>query len=184
MKVPSADSELLAIVETILGEQGYAVERLENPFSMILAENVFFVIAVVSCHTIQDLTYAQGAAEQALVERLATVNLGPKKWDAYLVLLTQERSREDDLVTRELYAINYDTTRLRRIAHTAVSATSVSVSHAMAPFLAPPEGSAMNMPGDPFARLLDALEARGVDRNIADRAISAFEQGGSLSDVL
>lgn len=180
----SMDADLLSVAESILSDQGYLVEKLDNPMGLLLAENAYFVVAVVATHTIQDLRVSQGPAEEVLAERLATASIGPKKWDAYLVLLTQERSPEDDLTTRELYAINYDTTRLRRIAHTGVSVTPESVSHALAPFVAPLEGNATNIHEDPFARLLTALEVRGVDGDLANRAIAAFEQGASLDDVL
>lgn len=60
---------------------------------------------------------------RALAQRIESAALGPKKWDTYLVLLTQEKSAEDDDVTRDLYAINFDRSRLRRIAHTGVDPT-------------------------------------------------------------
>lgn len=183
-QMPPSDEDLLSIAESVLNSQGYLVENLDDPMDLLLAENAYFVVAVVAFHTIQDLRIAQGPAEEALAERLATASIGPKKWDAYLVFLTQENAPEDDLTTRELYAINYDTTRLRRIAHTGVSVTPESVSHALAPFVAPLEGNATDIHEDPFGRLLAALEARGVDRDLADRAIAAFEQGASLDDVL
>lgn len=182
-QMPPSDADLLAVAESVLSNQGYFVEILGDPTNLLLAENAFFVVAVAASHTIQDLPSAQGAAEEALAERLATASIGPKKWDAYLVLLTQAKSPEDDLTTRELYAINYDTTRLRRIAHTGVSPTPESLLHALAPFVAPLEGNATSIQ-DPFARILVALEARGIDRDLANRAIAAFEQGASLDDVL
>lgn len=183
-QMPPQDADLLAVAESVLTSHGYVVETVDDPINLLLAENAFFVVAIAASHTIQDLRSAQGAAEEALAERLATASIGPKKWDAYLVLLTQEKSPEDDLTTRELYAINYDTTRLRRIAHTGVSATPESLSHALAPFTAPLEGSSTGIHEDPFARILVALEARGIDQDLANRAIAAFEQGASLDDVL
>lgn len=184
MQTTSSDPELLAIAQTVLTGQGYRVERWGEPVDLVLAENAYFVVAVAATHTIQDLIYVQGVAESALTEHLASSAIGPKKWDAYLVLLTQERSPEDDATTRELYAINYDTARLRRIAHTGVDVTPESVSHALAPFVAPSEVATTDVHADPFAAFMDALEARGVDRDLANRAITAFEQGASLDDVL
>lgn len=183
-QLPHPDADLLSVAEVVLTDQGYFVEKLGDPASLLLAENAYFVVAVVATHTIQDLRLAQGPAEVAVSERLAETSIGPKKWDAYLVLLTQEKAPEDDSTTRELYAINYDTARLRRIAHAGVSVTPESVSHVLAPFVAPLEGNVSNIHEDPFARLLLALESRGVDEDIASRAIQAFEQGASLDDVL
>ena len=135
-------------------------------------------------NTIQDLLLSEGLAEGVIAERLSAGAVGPKKWDAYLVLLTQERSSEDDATTRDLYAINYDTARLRRIAHTGVDATSWAVAHALAPFVAPTEETSLAIHDDPFLAFVDVLASRGVARDIANRAVTAFEQGASLNDVL
>lgn len=180
-----SDPELLTVAEAVLNEQGYSVEVLAGTeVQLVLAENPYFVVAIAALHTIQDLLLAQSIAESALANRLNESPIGPKKWDAYLVLLTQERPPEDGDVTRLLYAINYDTARVRRIAHTGVDATPEAVSHALAPFVAPAEVTSTATYGDAFPALLDALVNRGVDRDLASRAVTAFEQGASLDDVL
>ena len=73
------------------------------------------------------------------MQRLTASDAGPKRWDAYLILLTQERSPETSDTTRELFNINYDTTGLRRLAHTGVDATLTAVRQALIPFVAPIE---------------------------------------------
>ena len=181
---PPSDPELLTVARAVLEDQGYRVEMVSGAVDLVLAENAYFVVAVAATHTIQDLILIEGVAEAALTERLDASPIGPKKWDAYLVLLTQERSPEDDATTRGLYAINYDTARLRRIAHTGIDVSPEAVAHALAPFVAPIEVTTTDIHGDPFAALVDALEARGVGRELASRAITAFEQGASLDDVL
>lgn len=180
----SSDSELLHIAKGVLEAQGYRVELATAGIDLLIAENPYFVVAVAAMITIQDLVLNEGLAEASLANRLDDSVIGPKRWDAYLVLLTQERSSEDDATTRDLYAINYDTARLRRIAHTGVDATPEAVSHALAPFIAPSESTSPEIQDDPFAALVDALASRGVSRELADRAVTAFEQGASLDDVL
>lgn len=179
-----SDEDLLNIAKTVLSEQGFHIESVSGNVDLILAENSYFVVAVAAMNTTRDLILAEAVAFNALAERIESVSLGPKKWDTYLVLLTQEKSAEDDEVTRDLYSINYDTSRLRRIAHTGVDATPEAVSHALAPFVEPAASAASAAQDDALDSLLRVLITRGVDRELARRAITAFEQGASLDDVL
>lgn len=178
-----SDDELLSITQTVMSEHGFHVETLSGPIDLVLAENSYFVVAVAAMATIRDLILAETVAVDALAQRIESAALGPKKWDTYLVLLTQEKSAEDDDITRDLYAINYDTSRLRRIAHTGVDPTPEAVSHALAPFVEP-KPSAAAAQADALDSLLRALISRGVDEELAQRAITAFGQGAALDDVL
>jgi hypothetical protein len=119
-----------------------------------------------------------------IAERLAAADPGPKRWDAYLILLTQERSPESSTTTRELFSINYDTTNLRRIAHSGVDATLTAVRDALSPFVAPIELDDPSLAKGAFTYFVEALASRGVERDLADRAITAFRQGVPLGDVL
>jgi hypothetical protein len=179
-----SDDGLLSIAKQVLSEQNFRVESTSGGVDLILAENRYFVIAVAAMNTIRDLILVEPVAFGALAQRIESAALGPKKWDTYLVLLTQEKSAEDDDVTRDLYAINYDTSRLRRIAHTGVDATVEAVSHALAPFVAPSSSTTSDAQADALDTLLRALISRGVDEDLAQRAITAFEQGATLDDVL
>lgn len=178
-----SDDELLRVTRTVLADQGFHVETVSGSIDLVIAENRYFVVAVAAMNTIGDLIQAEPVAFQALAGLLESAALGPKKWDTYLVLLTQERSAEGDDVTRDLYAINYDTSRLRRIAHTGVDPTPDAVGHALAPFVEP-SPSATAAQADAFDSLLRTLISRGVDEDLAQRAITAFEQGATLDDVL
>lgn len=179
-----SDNELLRIAKVVLSGQGFHTESVTGDIDLVFAENSYFIVAVAAMNTIRDMIFGEPAAFEALVHRIEKVALGPKKWDTYLVLLTQERSAEDDDVTRDLYAINYDTSQLRRIAHTGVDPTPEAVSHALAPFIEPTTSLTSSAQADPLNSLLGALISRGVDQELAQRAIAAFEQGASLDDVL
>lgn len=181
---PRSDDELLLIARTVLQEQGFHVETVTEGIDLVLAENRYFVVAVAATSTIRELILAEPVAFGALAQRTESATLGPKKWDTYLVLLTQERSPEEEAVTRELYAINYDTSRLRRIAHTGVDPTPDAVRHALAPFIEPAVSATAAVEADPFVSLLRTLVSRGVDPELAQRAVTAFEQGAMLDDVL
>lgn len=179
-----SDEELLHITAAVLSEQGFHVETVSEGIDLVLAENSYFVVAVAAMNTIHKLILAEPVAFEALAQRIDSATLGPKKWDTYLVLLTQEKSAEVDAVTRDLYAINYDTSRLRRIAHTGVDPTPEAVSHALAPFVEPATSTRSAVPAHALDSLLRALISRGVDEELAQRAITAFEQGAKLDDVL
>lgn len=180
------DSELLHIAKGVLETHGFAVESspTTSGVDLVLAENPYFVVGVAAIKTIHELLTYEGLAETSLANRLDNSAIGPKKWDGYLVLITQERSSDEDDTTRDLYAINYDTARVRRIAHTGVDPTPEAVAHALAPFIAPSDATSSEIQDDPFVALVDALASRGVSRDFANRAAAAFEQGASLDDVL
>jgi hypothetical protein len=178
-----SDDELLRVIETVLADQGFHVKIVRGRIDLVLAENSYFVVAVAAMNTIDDLIHAEPVAFEALAQLVESATLGPKKWDTYLVLLTQEKSAENEDVTRDLYAINYDTSRLRRIAHTGVDPTPEAVSSALALFVEPSSDTSAS-PADAFDSLLQALTFRGIDEELAHRAITAFEQGATLDDVL
>lgn len=180
----SSDRELLALARSILAEADYAVEEVEGEVSLLLAENPYFLVGVTAMSTITQLFVAESIAEGIISGRLGSSEPGPKRWDAYLILLTQERSPENSDLTRQLFDINYDTTVLRRIAHSGVGPTLTSVRHALTPFVAPIELDDPTIAKDAFTYFADALTSRGVDRDFADRAITAFRQGVRLGDVL
>jgi hypothetical protein len=168
----------------VLADEGYSVEDIEAGLSVLLAENRYFVIAVVAVPTISQVLVAEGMAEAILLDRVASSDAGPKRWDAYLILLTQEQSPESGAAARELFTINYDTAGLRRIVHTDVAPRLSSVRRALAPFVRPITLDDPSIATDPFESLLEALAERGVERDLATRAVTAFRQGVRLVDAL
>lgn len=179
-----SDEELLHLTRSVLLDQDFHVETVKGRVDLILAENRYFVVAIAAVSTIRDLVLAEPVAFETLAQRIESAVLGPKKWDTYLVLLTQEKSAEDDDVTRALYAINYDTTRLRRIAHTGVDPTREAISHALAPFVEPATSTTSDTQADALSSLMRSLALHGANEELAQRAIAAFEQGATLDDVL
>lgn len=180
----SSDTDLLSIATETLREAGFEIEELPGNPSVILAENRYFVVAVAATPTIQQLLVAEGEIETVLANRLAQSEPGPKIWDSYVVLVTQERSIESDEASRALYAINYDTARVRRIAHVGVEPSPEGLREVLAPFVAPLAITDSSVSERPMALLLQSLSSRGIDRGLASRAVAAFEQGASLVDVL
>ena len=179
-----SDKAILSISKTILSEQGFQVESMNDDIELIIAENNNFLVVVAALNTISNLILAEPVAIEAFSKRIASVTLGSKKWDTYLVMLTQEKSAEDDGITRDLYAINHDTSRIRRIAHTGVEPTTESVRNSLSLFIEPVTTASTVLHTDALKELLNTLITDGVDEQLAQRAIAAFEQGASLDDVL
>lgn len=179
-----SDDELRAVARSVLLQADYVVEDLRGDPSLLLAENPYFLVAVCTTSTISQLLHVEPLAEEAILRRLEGANPGPKRWDAYLILLTQERLPENRQTTRGLFEINYDTSNLRRIAHTGVEATLAAVRQALIPFVAPIELDDPSLQLDPFGAMESALTAQGVERDTARRAVAAFTQGVPLGDVL
>ncbi|MGV8912790.1 MAG: hypothetical protein ACOH14_09280 [Rhodoglobus sp.] len=179
------DRELLDVAQAIFEQQGYAIESVQvGAAKLLLVENAYFLVCVVATPTINQLIAFEGIAEAVLTRRISEGEIGPKRWDAYLVLLTQERSPETREVTRALFDINYDTSRLRRIAHAGVIASDSAVRAALSSFISPTGVEDSEISEDPYSTLTRELVAQGVDQQLVQRAVDAFEKGVSLDEVL
>lgn len=180
----ASDNELLRLAREVMVDAGFAIEEIDAEPRLILAENRFFLVAIAATPTIEQLLVAESTTESVLARRLSESDIGAKVWDAYVVLLTQERSLESEGAARALYQINYDTSRVRRIARDAVPATMAGVRSVLAPFVAPREIDEPSVAADPLDLLRAELQNRGVSEDLASRAVLAFEQGASLADIL
>ena len=129
------DEDLQALVASVLESAGFVTAVTADPAGCILAENEFAILVVVAVPTMADLLASEPMVEELLRSRVDASDVGPKLWDAYLVLLTQERLSEDGEGLRPLYGINYDTRGFRRIARTGVKATLSEVRAALSPFV-------------------------------------------------
>jgi hypothetical protein len=180
-----ADDELLTLARTVLVDEGFAVEDADvDGIRLVLAENRYFVLGVVSAATIAQIVTAEGWAEEFLAERLRSADVGPKLWDAYLILLTQERLPEGGDATRDLFQINYDTRGVRRMAHSGVYPRLADVRNALTPFVAPIELEDPTIATSAFDSFIESLVARGIDREVAVRAVAASQQGADIADAL
>ena len=182
--VANSDRELLALARSILSQENFVVEDVTDDLSLLLAENAYFLVGVAATPTIAQLLMVESAAVETILARLNASDPGPKRWDAYLILLTQERSPESRSTTRDLFEINYDTANLRRISHAGVRPTLSDVRDALTPFVAPIKLDDPTIARDAFDGFIEGLTARGVDRDLARRAVSAFQQGVPLGDIL
>ncbi len=178
------DEDLQAIAESVLDQAGFATAVLSSDGGCLLAENEYSILAVVAVPTLADLLSAEPLVERLLQRRIDESEVGPKVWDSYVVLLTQERLADEGEGFRPLFGINYDTRGFRRIARTGVEPTVRSVRSALSPFVEPVRLEDAGIAADPLAALSEALVNNGVQDDIAARAIQVYRDGGRLDDVL
>ena len=123
-------------------------------------------------------------AQAALVDMVST-RLGksePKSWDVYLVLLTAAFA--DTIDAREVNAIRYDTTRVRKLISTGNELKALEdVRRTLLPLL-PVTPVALEPQRDVFELLVDALAARGIDRDDVSRLVLAFSKNEALIPAL
>ena len=95
MRGVRTDEDLFALARNVLAEAGFAQEevKLQNA-TVLLAENAYSIIALAATPTMDDLVAAEPHMEGLLHKRIEGADVGPKLWDAYVVLLTQERPSE------------------------------------------------------------------------------------------
>jgi hypothetical protein len=180
----SIDLSLLRLVEEAVTSEGYEVivQTDDVGMTMILAENDYFMVAATAVGTVKDLA----SAEPYLVDRLSVAvsseGAGPKRWDAYAVLLTQQTGGNDDDLSR-LFELAYDTSGVRRIVQAGVHPDLESVRRAIVPFVRPPDLLSRDLAADPLEQLEQELERLGSDPLTARRALDVYRAGGGLSDV-
>ena len=179
------DSDLLGIASGILIDEGFEVDRVDTgDGDILLAENSYFVIAIAATPTLDELVKAEPIVEGFMRQRLDAVDLGPKAWDAYVVLLTQERPSDDGSGLRPLFSINYDTRGFRRIARAAVEPTKAGLRTSLTPFIEPVTLDDAGLEIDPFVAFERALVSRGIGADLAARSVEVFRGGGRLDDAI
>lgn len=177
------DEDLLALARSVLEDSGFIAEVVQSD-TVLLAENPFAIVALAATPTLTDLLVAETTIESFLRKRIAESDVGPKLWDAYLVLLTQESSQSQGRAYQRLFEINYDTHEFRRIARVGVGLTFREVRNALTPFVEPLRLNDAGLSADPMDLLPTALNRHGVDLDTAERAVNIFRQGGRLDDAL
>ena len=179
------DEDLFALARKVLSDAGFAQKEvtLQN-VAVLLAENAYCIVALATTPTVDDLIAAEPQVEALLHSRVERVGIGPKLWDVYVVLLTQERPSDQRGGLGPLFNINYDTRGFRRMARVGVVPTIRGVRNALTPFVEPVRLENPELATSPLVALATALITRGVDESVAGRAIDIYRQGGRLGDAL
>lgn len=184
MSVESVDTNYLEIARTVLARNQFAtvLESTADGQPVLLAENAYFVLAVVAATTFKDLANREAYAADLLTKRVAASPAAGKRWDAYVVLIATEADGDASTFS-ELVKMNYNTSDLRRIARVGVEASPAGVRGVLRPFLPLSAPAADDASADPLVALEAQLPQFGVDRLFAARAIAAYRETGGVGDV-
>lgn len=178
---PDSDPQLLAAARRVLTDEGFRVleSRMSAPADApwLLAENRYFILAVIAGRTLADLQVFEGYLVAALTERLDVPALGPKRWDAYAVLLAS--GSEDERGLPEVVELQYNTRSFRRFVCLGVS--EPSVDDVLSPFFSLPDPPAGGLPSA-FEELVNQLTVHGVDADRARSLVSDYQRTGGVSD--
>lgn len=136
----------------------------------LLAENGLFALGVVAAHTLDDLVALESFATSAIADRIREA--GPKRWDAYLVLLAREGREARG--TRAVRDLQDNTRLLRRVVQLGVHADEESVRSALRPFLPLPP-PIQHWPSSPIQDLEDELVLQGIEPDRAREAVLGFQ---------
>lgn len=179
------ENELLEVAALVLRDAGCRLRahRLGDGQEFLLAENAYYIICVVASTSARDIL----DVERRLADELTTLSLrsdvGPKRWDLYLVILAPRDPEDSKELARDLYRITYDTQHLRRIAVLDVEPTLESLRDALRSFLPTLAPDTAQPLGDALTELESALAEQGIDPANAARAVAAFRSSRSLDDV-
>lgn len=178
------DNNVLELVQKVLSQAGYTTEKVAHKGTVLLAENAYFVIALTATTTIDGLLIAESQVEELLHDRIKGVDLGPKRWDAYVVLLTQEQPTEEGEGLQPLFSIAYDTQSFRRITRVEVRPTIRGVRNALTPFIEPVRLEDAGLSDPPLESMVAALVRNGVEKDLVSWAVDTYREGGRLHDTL
>ena len=175
------DPRLLADAAAVLRAANFEIrEELLSSIAApwLLAENPYFLVAVVAGAALTDLRILEDHATSALSSLTQREDLGAKRWDAHLVLLA---AHDEETGSPTAAAdIRNDLRALRRILATGIAARPQRLRSALAAFLPLPRTTSADEQ-TPLAELEAALVVNGVAKDAAARAIAAFEQSGNLN---
>ena len=179
------DEDLFAFARNVLSEAGFAQEEVKlQDTAVLLAENEYCIVALAATPTMDDLVAAEPHLEAYLNKGVGGADIGPKIWDIYVVLLTQEKPSEQGSGLLPLFEINYDTRGFRRMARVGIEATTQGVRNALIPFVPPVKLEDKEITTAPLVALSDELISRGIEESVATRAVEIYQTGGQLDDAL
>lgn len=182
-ELPTADSDpqLLAAARHSLSTSGFRIQesRLPAPADApwLLAENEYFVIAVVAGRTLDDVRLFEGYLAAALTGLLGDHDVGPKRWDAYAVLMA--RSDASERGRPEVLDLQYNTRSIRRLVCLGVS--EPMVDEVLAPFLSLPAPPPGGLPSA-YEELVDQLIVHGVEEERARTVVNEYRQSRTGND--
>jgi hypothetical protein len=183
--IPTLLDPLLQIAAALLDKAEFATAKLElsvGGHELLLAENPYFIVAVAVSPSISGLRAIDDVASVELARRVAAADIGPKQWDAYLVLLTTQRAATSADDVASLAALAHDTRAVRRLVLTDVQPGTDSLARALRPFLplrsAPSSSEAT---ADSLSLLREELVTQGLDPTSIGTALRLFRESAGAT---
>lgn len=180
---------LMAAASEVLTGSGFRVVPFElterwGTSNCRVFEDPYSLVAVTIFDTWKQLQDRWPDSQSSLVDLVASKlsKSEAKAWDVYLAVLTPAFADTDS--ARELNAIRYDTTRVRKLISTGEDLTTLDgVRRTLLPLL-PINPIALEPPRDIFELLIDALESKGIERSDVRRLVDAFASNKDLISSL
>jgi hypothetical protein len=183
--VPFTSTTLMAAASEVLADSGFRPVPFElserwGTVNCRLYEDPYSLVAVAIYDTWQDLHHRWPDAQSVLVDLVASKvsKSEAKAWDVYLAILTP--AFVDSGSNRELNAIRYDTTRVRKLIATGDDLRALDdVRRTLMPLL-PIRAIELAPARDVFELLIEALEGKGIDPNDVRRLVDSFGKNEDL----
>jgi hypothetical protein len=170
-----ADSQLLSVARRVLDKNHFRVRETQvdglERATWLLAESEYFVLGVAAGKTFEDLVVLEGYIAAALGELLQDGELGAKRWDSYVVLLSS--SGADQRGRPDVIRLQHNTRSLRRLVCLGTAAHDDAVTNALATFLPLPDAPAGGLPSA-FDELVEQLVINGVRQEHATAAVTSY----------
>jgi hypothetical protein len=170
----NVDTELFELAEVVLRQYGFDVDRLTTDgIPYLLAEDQDSVLVLTSVVGINDVMAVEPELTRVLAARVATASIESKRWDCYVIVITN--ARPDERMGAAISSVAYNLSDVRRLIRVGVDTTRADVERSLRAIL-PLSGSVgeEEMLYDPLAALGERLIADGLSAPDVEEAIAAF----------
>jgi hypothetical protein len=181
MSSPIPDPALLAVARRVLTQHSFRVTEspvaAEDETTWLLADSDYFLLGVAAGQSFEDLLVLEGFISAALAAIFEERELGPKRWDSYVVLLCS--SDADQRGAPDVVRLQYNTRSLRRLVALGVPPREDEVAEALATFLPlpePPPGGLRSA----FDELTAQLIINGIPEEQAHSVVAHYRASGRI----
>ncbi len=165
-------ADQLELCRAVLTDAGYDLDarEIDGLGLVVLAETLYALVMVAAVPEEDVERFVEDA--QATLTHIAAIHPSPRSWDLYLVLVV-DAARYDQI--RETFET--DTRYARKLVVTGGRRVTERLLRPLLPLRAVPEVELI----DPLRAVRDELLEAGVDKDLADAAVSSFER---ISEII
>lgn len=177
MSEDARSSRLLPLAALMLRSHDYTTRSavVDRDIPLLLAENDYFALGVTEFQSPRELPTVAESAAAALASYVSD-SAGAKRWDFYLVLLSQA-SLAESAMPEAVTTIVYNTTLFRRVVKWNLEPSEESVARALRSFL-PLTAAQAGVAANPLERLRDRLPTYGLSEAMTAQTIEQFRASG------